>query len=138
MPTDIKTHIQQATDDLNLSPQEQNLYKMHLDNLWSDKGVDNPDGSRSTLYQSVQEHEGSYYSIPTVWDGKRETEPYTRDDGKTFDVPNATALSNVDKMGWDTFPSGKDPDALDARYSQMHDYMEQDTSDYMNMAGSWN
>lgn len=139
MPTDTdasQDNFNQATQDLNLSPQEQNLYQMHLSNLWGNGGVDNADGSRSTLYQSVQEHDGSYYSIPTVWDGKREVEPWTRSsDGKTFDVPNATALANVEKAGWDKFPSGSDPDALDARYSQMHDYMEKDTSDYMNIAG---
>lgn len=138
MPTDTEDnhpvfdHMRQATKELGLTEQEQNLYSMHLNNLYGDGGVNNPDGSRSTLYQSVQEHNGSYYSIPTVWDGKRETEPYTREDGKTFDVPNATSLANVDKVGWDKFPSDSDPQALDDRYQQMHDYMEQDMPAYFD------
>ena len=127
----LQDNFNAANQSMNLTPQEQNLYQMHLSNLWGPGGVDNEDGSRSTLYQSVQEHNGSYYSIPTVWNGKRETESWTRpSDGQTFDVPNATALANVDKMGWDKFPSGPDPDALDARYGQMHDYMEKDTHAY--------
>lgn len=127
-----QTNFNAATSEMNLNPQEQNLYQIHLNNLWGPGGVDNADGSRSTLYQSVQEHNGSYYNIPTVWDGKRETEPWTRDDGKVFDVPNATALANVDKAGWDTFPSYPTADAADARYDQMHGYMEKDTTAYFN------
>jgi hypothetical protein len=80
---------------LNLSPQEQALYNRHLTNLNGPGGVDNPDGSRSTLYQAIQEHGGRFYSVPTVWDGRREVEPYTRQDGSTMDVPNPAALANV-------------------------------------------
>lgn len=125
-------HMDAATKDLGLTEQEQNLYSMHLNNLYGDGGVNNSDGSRSTLYQTVEPHEGSYYSIPTVWDGKRETQPYTREDGQTFDVANPTAIANVDKIGWDKFPSGPDPDELDHRYQQMHGYMEDDTRDYFD------
>ena len=126
----------QAMQDLNLTPQEQGLYKRHLANLWGDGGVDNPDGSRSTLYQSVEQHNGKFYSIPTVWNGKRETEKWTKPEtGQVFDVPNATALANVAKAGWDSFPSYNDPNTADARYAQMHDYMEKDTNSYFNMAG---
>lgn len=142
MPTDtdhpVFDNMNKASKDLNLTEQEQNLYSMHLSNLWGDGGVDNADGSRSTLYQSVEQHDGKYYSIPTVWNGKRETEPYTRDDGKTFDVPNQIALSNVDQVGWDKFPSYDNPDTADQRYGQMHSYMEQDTQNYFNMAGNGN
>lgn len=132
------SNFQQATQSLNLSAQEQFIYQMHLDNLWGSGGVDHANGSRSTLYQAVQEHDGSFYNIPTVWNGAIEAKPWTNPEGKTFDVPNDTALSNVGKVGWDKFPSYPDPETADNRYSQMHDYMEKDTNDYFNMAGDWN
>lgn len=120
-----------AQQQLNLTPEEQALYSRHLTNLVGPGGVANPDGSRSTLYQAVQEHGGKFYSVPTIWDGKRETEPYTRPDGSTVDVPNQTALTNVAKAGWETFPSYATPDEADARYAQMHGFMEDDTADYL-------
>lgn len=129
-------NLTKATRELGLTPEEQALYRQHLANLWGEGGVDNPDGSRSTLYQAVQEHDGKFYSIPTVWDGKREVEPWTRpSDGKVFDVPNATALANVEKKGWDKYPAYADPDVADERYAKMHDYMEKDTNSYFNVAG---
>lgn len=134
-PPPTSPNLVAAQQALTLNPQEQALYQRHLTNLNGPGGVDNPDGSRSTLYQSVQEHNGKFYSVPTVWDGKRETEPYTRPDGSTLDVPNQTALANVDKAGWETFPSYATPEAADDRYDQMHGYMEQDTADYMKQRG---
>lgn len=125
-------HFNAAVADLGLNQQEQFLYQTHLNNLYGPGGTNNDDGSRSTLYQSVQEHNGKFYNIPTVWNGNRETEPWTNSQGKTFDVPNSTALSNVSKVGWDKFPSYDDPDTADTRYAAMHDYMEQDTNDYFN------
>jgi hypothetical protein len=116
---------------LNLSPQEVALYQMHLKNLTGPGGVDNADGSRSTLFQSVQEHNGKFYNVPTVWNGKIETEKYTDPNGKVWDVPNKTALQNVEKMGWDKFPSYSTPDEADARYDAMHKFMEQDTEQYL-------
>jgi hypothetical protein len=140
MPTDTKEvsthpvfqHMEAATKDLNLSEQEQNLYSMHLNNLYGEgTAVDHPDGSKSTLYQTVEQKDGQYYSIPTVWDGKIETDKWTRpDDGKVFDVANDVTKANVSAIGWDKFPSGPDPQALDDRYQAMHDYMERDTQDY--------
>jgi hypothetical protein len=124
-----------ANSDLHMTPQEQQLYQRHLTNLYGKGGVDNPDGSRSTVYASVTKHGDKYYNIPTVWDGKIETEKYTRPDGKVFDVPNATALANADKAGWDSFPSGADPEALAARYGQMHQYLDKDMEAYRNERG---
>lgn len=125
----------QAMQDLDMTPQEQNLYRMHLANLWGDGGVDNPDGSRSTLYASVTEHDGKYYNVPTVWNGKRETKQYTRpSDGQIFDVPNDTALAKIDAAGWNNFPSSDDPNALVDRYDKLHNYMERDTGSYFAMA----
>lgn len=125
-------HFKEADEALGMNKQEADLYKRHLFNLYGSGGVDNPDGSRSSLYQAVQEHDGKFYNIPTVWNGKIETEPWTRpSDGKTFDVPNATALQNVQKEGWDSFPSYQTANEADERYDQMHGFMERDTADYM-------
>jgi hypothetical protein len=122
---------------MKLTPQERALYQMHFSNLYGPGGVDhppspdNPQGSRSTLYQAVQEHNGKFYSIPTVWGGKIETEKYTDPKtGKVFDVPNQTALANVARMGWENFPAYDTPDAADARYSQLHKFIDQDTANY--------
>lgn len=135
---DRNSNFNKAKADLGLNDQESALYQRHLDNLYSDKGVNHPDGSRSTLYQAVESHEGKFYNIPTVWDGKVETEPWTRpSDGRQFDVPNQTALDNVNKEGWDTFPSYGTPDEADNRYSAMHDYMEQDTLDWRASQGAF-
>lgn len=122
---------------MKLTPQERALYQLHFQNLYGPGGVDhpptqdNPQGSRSTLYQAVQEHNGRFYNIPTVWNGRIETEQYTDPKtGRVFDVPNATALANVARQGWDNFPSYDSPDAADARYAQMHKFMDQDTANY--------
>lgn len=122
--------FQAANLGLHLSPQEQALYQRHLTNLTGPGGVDNPDGSRSTLYQAVEPHDGKYYNVPTVWDGRREVQPYTKADGTVMDVPNQTALDNVARTGWGMFPSYATPDEADVRYDQMHGYMENDTADY--------
>lgn len=136
---DRTRNLKKAQEDLNLNDQETSLYQRHLDNLWSDKGVTNADGSRSTLYQATEEHDNKYYNVPTVWDGKIETEPWIRpSDGKAFDIPNETAISNINKAGWDTFPSYNTPEEADTRYSSMHDYMEKDTGDWMSANGAWN
>ena len=121
-----------ADKALNLTPQEKALYERHLTNLSSAGGVDNPDGSRSTLYQSVQEHNGKFYNVPTVWDGKRETKKYTRpSDGEVFDVPNAKAMENINKVGWDKFPSYSTAAEADERYEQMHKFMKLDTAEHL-------
>lgn len=126
-------YFNQANEALGFTRQEGDLYKRHLFNLYGSGGVDNPNGSRSSLYQSVQEHEGQYYNIPTVWNGKIETEKWERPtDKKVFDVPNATALENVEKEGWNTFPSYATPTEADERYDQMHQFMELDTKSYMD------
>ena len=66
-----------AHQAMNLSPQEQALYQRHLDNLKGPGGVDNPDGSRSTLYQTSVDIDGKTYNLPTVYDGKILTEKWT-------------------------------------------------------------
>jgi hypothetical protein len=106
-----------AVDKMNLTPQEQALYKRHLTNLTGPGGVDNPDGSRSTLFQSSVEHNGKTYNIPTVWDGKI----LSIDD----------AVKRVDAHGWDKFPSYDSEEEAESRYEEMHSYMEKDTAKYL-------
>ncbi len=102
---------------LKLTPQEKNLYERHLKNLNGPGGVDNPDGSRSTLYQAVVEGDGKFYNIPTVWDGKI--------------LPVPQAIQRAAQVGWDKFPSYKTAAEADARYEAMHKFMERDTADYL-------
>lgn len=126
------SNLSDAKNALNLNPQEEALYNRHFANLTGSGGVNNPDGSRSTLFQAVQEHEGRFYNIPTVWGGRTETEDWTRPaDGKRMQVPNKTALANVEKEGWDKFPSYATPEEADARYEKMHSYMEKDTARFL-------
>lgn len=112
-----QTYFQQANAALKLSPQEQQLYQMHLDNLYGSGGVDNPDGSRSTLYQTTVEMDGRTYVIPTVWSGKI--------------VPPEQAAQLAQQYGMDKFPAYSSQQEAEARYQQMHGYMERDTADYL-------
>lgn len=106
-----------ADKALKMTPQEQDLYRRHLTNLWGSGGVDNPDGSRSSLYQAVmQGPSGQYHNIPTVYDGAI--------------LPPDQAVQKAAEIGWDQFPAYKTPEEADARYMQMHDYMGKDTGDY--------
>jgi hypothetical protein len=125
-------HFQAARDAMNLTPQEQALYQMHLSNLNGPGGVNNMNGSRSSLYQTVQQHDGRFYNIPTVWNGQIQTQKWTDPNtGQTYDVPNQQALQNVQNAGWQNFPSYPTGQEADARYQQMHDYMDKDTADYL-------
>lgn len=121
-----------ARDAMNLNPQEQQLYRMHLSNLNGPGGVNNMDGSRSTLYQSVEPHNGRFYNIPTVWNGQLQTQKYTNpnDPSQVMDIANPQAIQNVSNMGWQNFPSYPTAQEADARYQQMHGYMDKDTADY--------
>jgi hypothetical protein len=105
-----------AQVDLNMTPQERALYDRHLGNLYGSGGVDNPNGSRSTLYQANVDIDGKSYNIPTVYDGKI--------------VPVDEAVARAKAQGLDKFPSYATPDAAEARYGQMHDYMDKDTGAY--------
>lgn len=126
-----QSNLEAADAAMNLTPQERALYQRHLTNLYGSGGVDNPDGSRSTLYQTVEEHNGRFYNVPTVWNGRVETQPWTRpSDGKTFSIPSDVAMANIKREGWDNFPSYASPEEADARYEQMHSFMEKDTADY--------
>lgn len=130
----FQSNLLAANDMLKLNPQERALYQRHIDNLIGGGGVDHPDGSRSTLYQAVQEKDGRFYNIPTVWGGKIETEKYKHPQtGEMMDVPNQTALRNVEKTGWDRFPSYENPDEAERRYQLMHSFMDSDTQRFLGM-----
>lgn len=101
---------------MGLTPQERALYMRHLTNLYGPGGVDNPNGSRSTLYQLSFENGGKTYNVPTVYDG-RILKP---DD----------AIARARTQGLDNFPSYGSNAEAEARYQKMHDFMERDTGDY--------
>ena len=113
-----------ADAEMNLTPQEKSLYERHLTNLNGPGGVDNPDGSRSTLFQTTVEHDGKFYTIPTVYDGKILWDKNAPDHA-------AAAVEKARQIGWGKFPSYKTEDEAEARYQQMHKFMEKDTSAYL-------
>jgi hypothetical protein len=128
-------NLNAADAAMQLTPQEKFLYQMHLKKMTGPGGVDNSDGSRSTLLQAVEEHNGRYYNVPTVWNGKIETQKFTQPGtGKIFDIPNRTAMENIERTGWDKFPSYATPEEADARYEKMHAYLEKDTGAYLHPA----
>lgn len=107
----------QAVKTLGMSPQEQYLYYHHLNNLYGDGKVVNPDNRISTVEQAVVSGPGSlYYNIPTVWNGQK------------LDIGAARELAS--QVGWDKFPAYATPEQADLRYAQMHDFIEQDTEQY--------
>jgi hypothetical protein len=115
------TNYNAANTAMKMNPQEQALYQMHLQNLHGSGGVDNPDGSRSTLYQITVQFGDKTMVLPTVWGGKI--------------LPPDQAIQMAKQYGLDKFPSyGSDQEAQ-ARYDQMHNYMEQDTAAYLKSRG---
>lgn len=120
-PVEPSSHLNEADEALGLNPQEAALYKRHLANLNGPGGVDNPDGTRSSLLQTTIEHDGKAYNIPTVWDGKK----LTADE----------AWARAQKEGLDKFPSYKTEQEAEERYQQMHGFMDQDTAEYQAAVG---
>jgi len=114
---DFSPNFAKAVGQLRLTHQEQNLYRHHLKNL-SKGGVSNPDESISTLYQIVQEHNGRYYNLPTVWDNKI--------------VDRDTAYQRALDSGIHRFPSYGSEQEADKRYSDMHKYLEADMAGWFD------
>lgn len=104
-----------ADKEMHLTPQEKALYEMHLKNLNGPGGVDNANGSRSSLLQATVETDDKAYSIPTVWDGK---------------IHTADEAWEHWKGQIDQFPSYATEDEAEARYQKMHEYMDRDTEAY--------
>jgi muramidase (phage lysozyme) len=112
----FRSSLSDADAALKFTPQERALYQRHVTNLTGPGGVDNADGSRSTLFQATVDHDGKTYAIPTVWDGKI--------------LPVDQAVERVRAEGWDKFPAYKNPEEAEARYQKIHGFMEQDTASY--------
>ena len=114
---DFQSNLPAAKRDLNLTPQEEFLYRAHLHNLEISRGgVPNPQGGKSTLYQMSFERDGKFYNIPTVWEGK-------------FVKPDE-AIGRAEAVGLDKFPSYQSEEEAETRYDRMHDYMQRDLQQY--------
>lgn len=119
----VRQTIQQAMD---LSPQEQFLLEHHFHNLHrlgtgggtinnvrSDRGAMQPDGSYSTIRQMVVGGpDGRFYNIPTIWNGRQ--------------LSGEQAVNMAAKVGWNKWPAYATPDEADARYMKMHEFMDVD------------
>lgn len=120
LATALMGNYKDANAALQMTPQEQALYQRHLKNLWGNGGVDNPDGSRSTLFQmSTTGPDGQTYNMPTVYNGQI--------------LPPGAAYQQAQQQGLQTFPSYETPDQAESRYQQMHGFMDKDTSAYMDV-----
>lgn len=99
--------------------EEQHLYEHHLKEL-QNGGVKNSDGSISTVRQITVEIDGNYYSIPTVWDGKI--------------LSTDASIARAKKEGLDKWPAYATEENAQARYNQMHTYMEEDLARYKKVS----
>lgn len=106
------SHMQEADAIMGLTPQEKYLYQYHLNNLNGNGKVLNADGRTSTIKQTTVEIGGRTYNLPTVWDGQLHS-------GKE-------AADHARQMGLQNFPSYASDQEAQARYDQMHGFMEQD------------
>ena len=110
--------IDRAHQALRMTAQERGLYERHLANLNGPGKVMQPDGSVSTILQmNVQGPDGRHYNIPSVYNGK------------ALGFPEA--IRNAEQQGWHNFPSYPTPEDAEARYQQMHEYMDQDVGRYL-------
>lgn len=110
-------NLKAADETLKLTPQEQNLYQRHLTNLTGEGGVDNTDGTRSTLGQTTISANGKFYNIPTVWDGKS--------------LSDQDATDRATKEGLDSFPAYDTKEQAGERLQQLDSYMEKDTQAFL-------
>lgn len=96
---------------------EKNIYQHHWDNLWGPGKLIRPSGEISTVYQIVHEHDGRFYNIPTIWEGK--------------ELSEEEAVKRAGEAGWDKWPSYDTPQEADRRYIEdMHPRMDLDTLQY--------
>jgi hypothetical protein len=113
----FQSQLDAANTALQLTPQERALYEMHLNNLTGPGGVDNPDGSRSSLFQLSFENDGRTYNVPSVWEGQ-------------ILEPRA-AIDRAVQYGLDKFPSYGSDEEAESRYDKMHQFMEMDTQKWL-------
>jgi hypothetical protein len=118
----LANHMAEAHAAMNLTPQEKFLYQTHLDNLQGTGKVVHPNGSISSLLQMTFDKGGRTWSIPTVWNGQA--------------LPPDAAISMAEQTGGlERFPSYASGDEAEARYQQLHDYLGQDTADWIARQG---
>jgi hypothetical protein len=124
--------IQLPSAQANLSAyteQERHLVEHHQQMMTSGKAVHNADGSTSTVLQRVVEHDGKFYSIPSVYDGK-----IVRGEENVIKAALEEGKAHGSADGWSYWPSYDTPDQADNRYlkplkkggKSLHDIMEQD------------
>jgi hypothetical protein len=114
-PAALASNFRAADTALDLNPQEKALYRRHLNNLTGPGGVDNADGTRSTLKDITIESGGKTYVIPTVYGGK---------------ILSNDEAWNRAKTHLKDFPAYASEAEASARYDAMHGFMNQDTESY--------
>lgn len=112
-------HLNSATRELGLSDQEKFLYEHHLDNLHAGLGYHHQDGSISTVLGTTVGIGDRTYMIPRVHE--RAIVPV----GEAVDIARMRGLSN--------YPSYDSPEQARARYDKMHEYMDRDVRDHIDL-----
>jgi hypothetical protein len=102
-----------ASRELQLTPQEQFIYRHHLANL-AKGGVRQPGGDVSTFLSTTVGIDGRSYILPTVWGNRIVTED--------------EAVQMARMAGLQNFPSYASDEEAEARYKQIHPYFERDLS----------
>lgn len=125
-----KSHIEDADRAMGLTPQEAGLYNLHFKNLWGEGGVDNADGSRSTLFATdgaLRADEVAKYNLPSSYVGKTFIVPTVKNGSI---ISPTKAFDNALEEGIEKYPHYDSHEQAMGRYMQMHDHMEKDTEDY--------
>jgi hypothetical protein len=119
-PPQRPTYLHEAVKDMQLTPQEQYLYGIHLQNLQETNGgipsQEQPGYKHSLLQIGWPAPDGRTYNIPSVWDGRLHTED--------------EAIDHAIEIGLEKFPSYASQEEAEARYGQMHGYMERDMNEW--------
>jgi|SRR5215813_229452 len=110
---DHERNYKDAVGDLNLNPQEQYLYRHHLENLKAGGlRASGPEGPVSTLRAMTTQIGDRVYTLPTVWDNKQ--------------LSPEESVKRAKKVGLDKFPSYSDDYQANQRYHKMHEYIDRD------------
>ena len=120
-PQPDQSNFMAAHQAMNLTPQEQSLYQLHLQNLYGSGGVDQPNGRRSSLYNTQFDVDGKTYIAPTVYGGQI--------------LPPAATIKKAFDQGLDKWPSYASPGEAENRYNKLHEYMNKDTMQYLQQRG---
>lgn len=117
----LYSNAQAAESELKLTPEEKNLYDTHLRNLIGPGGVDNADGSRSSVKSMMVEFDDRTFVLPTVYGGKI--------------LDKDEAIAKAKEIGLNKFPSYDSQEEAEKRYDQLHKFMEKDTQNYQEAKG---